>query len=196
SNAQYQSEFGACSAPLVQMMDELPNKTFCHNFYFDNFFTGLPLLCHLKKKNYATATGTITKNKLPKACPIIDKKASKKLTRGQHQSKDCTKTGLLVVRWHDNPVVTMALTIHGINPIHWVKRYSQAKKKIIQVPKPYLIWQYNKYMGGTNRMDENLAQYRIGVRGKNCIGPYLLGFLMLGLLIKLGEKSYETSISS
>jgi len=30
-----------------------------------------------------------------------------------------------------------------------------------------LIAQYNQYMGGTDQMDQNMATYRIGVKGKN-----------------------------
>lgn len=73
SNDFYKSQYGACAAPLVKMLDELPNQTFRHNIYFDNLFTGFPLLCHLRERGYG-ATGTMRENRLPKSCPITDKK--------------------------------------------------------------------------------------------------------------------------
>lgn len=47
-----------------------------------------------------------------------------------------------------------------------VGRYSAADKKKIQVPRPFLFTNYNKYMGGTDLMDQNVNTYRIGFRGK------------------------------
>jgi hypothetical protein len=64
----------------------------------------------------------------------------------------------------DNLVVTAASSSIGVNPISYVQRYSQKKKKKISVPRPHMIGEYNKYMGGTNSMDQN---YRISIRGKN-----------------------------
>lgn len=81
------------------------------------------------------------------------------------------------MRWVDNGLVTMASTCHGVNPLANVKRYSQAEKKIIPVPRPNLIGQYNLFMGGTDLMDENVARYRISMRGKKwwwCLFTWLL----------------------
>ncbi|XP_018575621.1 piggyBac transposable element-derived protein 3-like [Anoplophora glabripennis] len=88
-NDSYNFEFGACAAPLVKMIDELPNQTFRHNIYFDNLFTGLPLLYHLKERGYG-ATGTIRENRLPKTCPIIDKKSAKKW-KEEHMFRKCVE---------------------------------------------------------------------------------------------------------
>lgn len=37
--------------------------------------------------------------------------------------------GIILVKWMDNNVVTVASTCHGVNPLSQVKRYSQAEKK-------------------------------------------------------------------
>lgn len=37
------------------------------------------------------------------------------------------------------------------------------KKKIHQVPRPEIIVNYNKHMGG---VDRDIARYRVGIRGK------------------------------
>ena len=73
---------------------------------------------------------------------------------------------IITVSWMDNSVVTIASTCHGVAPIGQVQRYSQTEKRIVNVGRPNLIQQYNSYMGGTDRMDENIAAYRIGIRGK------------------------------
>lgn len=65
----------------------------------------------------------------------------------------------------DNAVVTMASTDVGTENVSSVKRYSQKHKKHINVSRPKLIAQYNQYMGGTDQMDQNIATYRIGLRG-------------------------------
>ena len=44
-------------------------------------------------------------------------------------------------------------------------------KKRIMVPRPFAYGEYNKYMGGTDRMDENINMYRIGIRGKKWWWP-------------------------
>jgi len=42
----------------------------------------------------------------------------------------------------------------------------------MNVPQPALIGVYNKNMGGTDRMDQDINQYCIGIRGKNGTGSY------------------------
>ncbi|KAG8319142.1 hypothetical protein J6590_097873 [Homalodisca vitripennis] len=43
-------------------------------------------------------------------------------------------------------------------------RYSVTERKKVSIPQPYLIAQYNSNMGGVNLMDNNISNYRIGVR--------------------------------
>ena len=47
-----------------------------------------------------------------------------------------------------------------------VKRWSAAKSAEVLVPQPHLIAKYNYGMGGTDRMDQNIQCYRIGLRCK------------------------------
>lgn len=82
---------------------------------------------------------------------------------------------MIVVRWVDNSVVSMSPNIHGTEPVSTVRRFSQHQKKFIQVPRPAIIANYNKHMGGVDRMDEDIARYRVGIRGKNGGGLFLLG---------------------
>lgn len=167
---QYSSEFGKATAPLVIMLDELPQKDLPYEIFIDNLFTSFSVLKELKNRGYGV-TGTLRENRLPKDCPLIDKKAMAKQPRGYFASTISKDDGIIVVRWMDNAVVTVVSTSYGVQPITSVKRYSQTMKKIINVPRPNLIAQYNRFMGGTDRMDEDIARYRVGIRSKKWYWP-------------------------
>ena len=172
ANLQYEETFGKCSAPLMQMIDDFaPHiQQLPFNFYFDNLFTGINLLKELKKRGYG-ATGTMRENRIPKECPVTAKKTLLKHPRGFVEFANNQDDGVIIARWVDNSVVTMASTIHGMMPASSVQRYSQAQKKIVAVARPCLFTAYNQAMGGTDRMDENISTYRIGIRGKKWWWP-------------------------
>lgn len=71
----------------------------------------------------------------------------------------------------DNAVVTMISSVYGTKEVAQVQRFSQIFKRNIQIPKPFLNAKYNAYMGSTNRMDQNIACYRIGVRREKWYWP-------------------------
>lgn len=174
----YEKLFGKASAQLVTMLDELKalKGTQPYKLYFDNLFTGMTLLKYLRDNNYE-GTGTIRENRVPKGCPLTNKKAIEKRPRGTYESTLDKANGIILVRWVDNGVVTTASTCFGTQPLNQVKRYSQSEKKIIHVPRPHLISKYNSSMGGTDLMDENISRYRISMRGKKwwwCLFSWLL----------------------
>ena len=51
-------------------------------------------------------------------------------------------------------------------PMGDADRWSKAAKKRIKVSIPHFIQMYNKYIRGTDRMDENINNNRISIRGK------------------------------
>ncbi|XP_048006721.1 piggyBac transposable element-derived protein 3-like [Leguminivora glycinivorella] len=68
-------------------------------------------------------------------------------------------------------VVTAMCSLYGVEPLSSIGRYSAAEKKKIQVPRPAVFTNYNRYMGGTDLMDQNINTYRIGIRGKKWWWP-------------------------
>lgn len=90
----------------------------------------------------------------------------KKTECGHFDHRLDAESNIVLVRWNDNSVVTMASNCHGVNPVRKVKRWSKAKKRVIEVQQPYMFSAYNRGMGGTDRMDQNIATYRINVRSK------------------------------
>lgn len=130
----------------------------------NNIKVSLRLLEELQQKGW-NGTGTVRQNRVEKA-PLIDYKELKKKERGSfHQLTEAT-TGVSLVRFHDNSIVTVASTQAGVAPLSKVKRFSQAEKKHIQIQQPASIVLYNAYMGGVDRLDENISKVRVNIRGK------------------------------
>lgn len=65
----------------------------------------------------------------------------------------------MLTRWMDNNMVTVA---YGVNPT----QFSHSEKNIIQVPRPHVVGVYNKFMEGTDHIDEDLTRYRISICSK------------------------------
>jgi len=139
------------------------------SLYTDNFFTSLNLLEQLKQQGF-NATGTIRANRLQK-CPLTDADVMKKKARGEFDFRSDSASGLIVVRWNDNSIVNVASNHLGVQPLTSVNRWSSSMKKHIAIPQPALITKYNRGMGGTDRMDQNLNLYRITVRNKKWWWP-------------------------
>ena len=78
---------------------------------------------------------------------------------------------MAAVRWKDNKVVNVLSTFAGKDPVQKVKRYSQEAKKRIDIPQPKVVHVYNRYMGGVDRLDQNLAAYMINLRSKKWWWP-------------------------
>ncbi|KAG5864540.1 hypothetical protein JTB14_007595 [Gonioctena quinquepunctata] len=117
------------------------------------------------------AIGTVRENRVPNYCTLMDKKHFSKQARGHMEYVLVRNSGVLLVRWMDNAIVTMASTSDGAHPIGTIKRYSRKEKRHILVNRPQCIAMYNKNMGGTDLMDHGVAYYRIGIRGKKWYWP-------------------------
>ncbi|XP_068201694.1 piggyBac transposable element-derived protein 2-like [Palaemon carinicauda] len=78
---------------------------------------------------------------------------------------------ILLVGWKDNAVVSVVSNISPVYPLESLSRCSAKDKKKISVSRPYLIGDYNRYMVGTDRMDQNINCYRISIRMKKWWWP-------------------------
>lgn len=123
SNNDYIKKFGKSTAPLVHMLDELPEKDLPFQIYTDNLFTSFNLLTELRKRGYGV-TGTIRKNRLPADIPLPTKSEMAEKGRGAFASVISKEDGIITVRWTDNAVVSMASTTYGVQPMTSAKRYS------------------------------------------------------------------------
>ncbi|XP_022824342.1 piggyBac transposable element-derived protein 3-like, partial [Spodoptera litura] len=152
---------GVGGSVVTNLISKLP-ATDHYSFYTDNFFTSLRLLDEVGQMGH-DITGTLRANRTEGA-PLKDIKEMKKTARGSfHQITDVLSNSTLV-RYNDNNIVTIASTESGVQPIGKVKRWTNNKR--IDVDQPHCYQLYNKYMGGVDRLDQNVGKYRIGIRLK------------------------------
>lgn len=191
----YDKEVGKCASPLLAMLDKMREDVehLPFRLYFDNLFTSFPLIFNLQSRGYE-GTGTVRENRLPKNIPITDKKSMQKRPRGSHCFVSDKDNNIIVVRWMDNSVVTAISSVHGVSPMTNISRYSRVEKKIIQVSRPAIFTEYNKSMGGTDLMDENINRYRIGIRSKKwwwCIWTYLIDVSIVNAWIQMKQAGSQ-----
>ncbi|XP_048488144.1 piggyBac transposable element-derived protein 3-like [Plutella xylostella] len=132
-------ELGVGASVVLDLISKLPQGSY--SFYFDNFFTSLPLLDELQKVGH-DGTGTIRANRTEKA-PLKDPKEMKKTSRGSHHQCTDVLSNITLVRYNDNNIVTVASTQCGSEPKSKVKRYCDKKKKEVDQPRCFV--KYNKF---------------------------------------------------
>lgn len=153
-------ELGVGASVVLDLIAKLPQGKY--SFYMDNYFTSLRLLDEIKKLGH-DATGTIRANRVEKA-PLKDPKDFKKSPRGSYDQCTDTLSDITLVRYNDNNIVTVASTQCGVEPIGKVKRYCDKQHKLVDQPR--CIVNYNRYMGGVDRLDQNVGAYRVAIRLK------------------------------
>jgi len=94
--------------------------------YFDNFSTSLRLLNKLRDQGIG-ATETVRQNRVEK-CPLPAPDKMKKDARGTYHYLHDRSSNVIVVRWKDNSVVTVASNCHDIAPLGQAQRWSYADK--------------------------------------------------------------------
>lgn len=115
------------------------------------------------------AIGTLREDRTPESHPLLSKKDIKNLERGDYEYALCIDNSILVCKWIDKGVVSIASDYAGVEPIKSSRRYSQAEKEMVQVSRPAVFEKYNKNMGGTDRMDRSVPQYRIKYQVKKMV---------------------------
>ncbi|CAL1547059.1 unnamed protein product, partial [Lymnaea stagnalis] len=120
--------------------------------HFDNFFTNVVLLS-LQTDTGFQATATIRENRINRTCPTKSSKEMKKSDHGASEYVYERTSEALLVRWHDNNIVTVAINHDSLLPLHSVKRCVKDQKDKSTVKMPNLISNYNGYMGGVDHHD-------------------------------------------
>lgn len=150
----------------ADVLKKMPYKSF--HLYFDNYFTSLSLLKELKLRKIK-ATGTLRENRLPQS-PLSNAAVMKKNNRGYFEYV-LADNEIVIAKWHDNNVVSVASNALPVFPVNKVKRFSQSEKKHIYVDQPRLLKSYNENMGGVDRGDQNISDTRVSIRGKKWYFP-------------------------
>lgn len=152
----------------VDVLQTLPYGPF--HLFFDNYFTSLSLLKELTFRKI-NGTGTMRENRIPLS-PLNSSKYLKKKERGLFEYT-LADNEIILCKWNDNSVVTIASNASCVFPLNRAKRFSQSEKKYVYIDQPNLIKMYNENMGGVDRSDQNIGQYRISIRGKKWYFPIL-----------------------
>ncbi|XP_064473141.1 piggyBac transposable element-derived protein 2-like [Ornithodoros turicata] len=155
-------ELGIGANVILHLTATLPPGT---AVLFDRYFTTIPLLDELAKKNLR-ATGTIMKNRLPKGTKMEDDKTLSKRGRGSSCQVVNSTSSTSLVKWMDNKPITLASTHIGEEPIGSCRRWSKKEKKYLDVPRPAIADEYNRYMGGVDLCDLMLSLYSTTQRTK------------------------------
>lgn len=153
-------------ADILSSISDLP-----YHLVFDNYFTTVALLKELTKRKLK-GTGTIRCNRVS-MCPLMENSVLKKKGRGSFHNKVTVDNSIVICKWNDNSIVTVASNAVPVAPFRSVPRYSVAERKKININQPNMINVYNKNMKGVDRSDENIGLYRIAIRGKKWYVPLI-----------------------
>ncbi|XP_046858658.1 piggyBac transposable element-derived protein 3-like [Xenia sp. Carnegie-2017] len=135
-----------------------------HKLFADRYFTSLTLVEKLRERGIQF-TGTIRNNRL-KGCPQVSEKDLKSKGRGSYDMKVDLNKKIVVLRWLDKKAVTLVSSYCGAQPMGVAKRWSKTEKKFVGIPKPEIVNEYNKFMGGIDLMDMLCSLYRYSIRSR------------------------------
>lgn len=99
----------------------------------------------------------------------------KKKRRGDYDYR-VSDDGIMLLRWNDNNVVTMATNYEELSTQD-VSCWSREKKGLISLSQPSVVMSYNKNMGGVDKMDQLVAGYRSRMRLKKWWWPIFAYFV-------------------
>ena len=134
-------------------------------FYCDNYFTGMPLIAELSRWGQGLV-GTIRDNQIPKSGILASSTAMKTASKGESSLVFYPANKMVLCRWKDNAVVTLASNVAVDKPTLRANCWSVKDKKIITITQPMIIGDYNCYMGGVDRLDLNISCYSVSLRKK------------------------------
>ena len=103
--------------------------------------------------------------------PLKDMKSMQKEDRDSFDVVTDISSNTTAIRWKENKVVNGLSTYTGKEPMQYVKRFCHSAKKKVDIEQPDMIREYNKSMGGVDRMDQNIAAYMINLRSKKWWWP-------------------------
>ncbi|XP_004695627.1 PREDICTED: piggyBac transposable element-derived protein 2 [Condylura cristata] len=157
---------------VVKFVDALQERgCLPYHIFFDKVFTSFKLMSILRKKGIK-ATGTVREYKT-ECCPLKDVKELKKMKKGTFDYKVDESDEIIVCRWHDSSVVNICSNAVGIEPVGLTSHHSGAAKPRTQVHQPSLVKLYQEKVGGVGRMDQNIAKYKVKIRGMKWYSSFI-----------------------
>ena len=149
------------SRVVMDLLERFFNKTAARkisqfHLYFDNHFTNLDLIVHLRKLGLK-CTGTVRDNRVKEKI-VIDKRAP----RGEYVVKHEKKSGMKYITVVNSKPVSIVSTASGVTPSLPLKRYSSQARSKVELP----FHLYNKFMGGVDLYDGHCNNVLPSIRSK------------------------------
>ncbi|XP_049855114.1 piggyBac transposable element-derived protein 3-like [Schistocerca gregaria] len=148
---------------VIRLVEGLPKyKNF--KVFTDKFFTSYNLISSLK--NYGIlSVGTVRPTRL-QGCNLKADSELKKQGQRSYDYRTETQRNIIALKWYGNKSVVLASLYKGGSPVEPVKRWSVGERKYIDVPRPDIVREYNRSVGGVDLHDMLVAFYRnnIGVK--------------------------------
>ncbi|XP_033228842.1 piggyBac transposable element-derived protein 3-like [Belonocnema kinseyi] len=170
----HESDLGLGENVVLELLSVV-QQTLLHRVFFDNFFFSYKLFCLLKENGFY-ATGTIRENRTCNST-METVKSIKKKNRGTYDFSFDNEQKILLVRWNDNSVVTVATNNCTIEPLVNAKRYNRKEKRKESITQPKVIAEYNQHMGCVDLHDNGICNYRINVKGKKWWWPHFVNLI-------------------
>ncbi|XP_023195555.1 piggyBac transposable element-derived protein 3-like [Xiphophorus maculatus] len=169
-------DVGASGNVVLRLAQPIPRQQ-NYKVFFDNWFTSVPLILTLAHQGIH-CTGTVRSNRLPGVNLMCDVEL-KRTGRGSFEQKIAMvgETTLHAVKWYDNRSVSLLSNYIGAHPVTDVDRWDGKQKKIIKVPCPAVVREYNKNMGGVDLLDSLIALYRNKIRSKKWYHRLMFHFI-------------------
>ena len=168
---------GAVVMTLIE--DRLKHENY--RLFFDNYFTSPGLVKVLQEKG-VYCTGTLRSNRAGHL-PIKPNSELSKMGRGSMDGCTSGDGSMCIVKWNDNSLVTVLSSAYDWKRnISQVTRYDRSEKKYVQIPCPSSILEYNKSMGGVDKLDFLLSLYRIHIKSKKWTLRVIFHFIDLAVV--------------
>ena len=115
--------------------------------YFDNYFTNLDLIVHLRKLGLKCTR--IIRDDRVKEKNVIDKRAP----GSEYVVKHKKNSGMNYITVVDSKPVSIASTASGVTSVLPLKRYSSQARSKVEIPCPKAFHLYNKFVGRSHLHD-------------------------------------------
>ncbi len=159
------AELGQSGATVMTLVENCLEPFCDYRLFCDNYFTSPSLVDHLLDYGIYY-TGTVRTNRTGNL-PLRSKGLFKKTSRGTMEGYSTTDGRMCLVKWNDNSMVTMISSAYDWKePPGKVLRWNKEQKAKTEVECPSPVIQYNKSMGGVDKLDFLMSLYRIHLKSK------------------------------
>ena len=156
-------DLGASANIVVRLARSIP-PNLNHKLFFDNYYTSIPLLIYLDKRNIQ-CLGTVRRNRIINN-PLTEESLLSKKDRGYTEEfvTSWENSKMNCIQWKDNKTVCLLSTFVGSSQMSTIRRFNKQTRTYEDIPCPAIIHKYNEHMGGVDAQDSLLGRYHIRMK--------------------------------